>query len=510
MVSLAAMFRDYLKHILTAPVYDVAVETPLIDAPSLSRRLGNRVLLKREDMQPVFSYKIRGAYNRMAALTEQERERGVIAASAGNHAQGVALAADRLGIRAIIVMPKTTPEIKIAAVRRLGAEVVLAGNGYDDAQERAHTLEAEKGLTYIPPFDHPLVIAGQGTVGLEIVRQHPEPLDAIFVPVGGGGLIAGIGVLIKELGLPTRVIGVEPDEAPSMTEALRTGERVNLPRVGIFADGAAVRQVGAEPFRIAREVVDDMLTVSVDEICAAVKDLFEDTRSIAEPAGALALAGLKQYVARERWEGRELAAVFSGANVNFDRLRYIAELAELGERREMLIATYLPERPGAFRRFCHTLGPRQITEFNYRYADADRATVFAGVQVKGGDEERQRLLDNLREHGYESYDISDEQIAKLHVRYMVGGRGGGVANERLYRFEFPERPGALLKFLTALGERFNISLFHYRNHGAAYGRVLMGIQVAEPDRPDFESLLAELDMEYVAEPDSRAYEMFLS
>lgn len=504
------MFRDYLKHILTAPVYDVAVETPLSSAPIISGRVGNEVLLKREDMQPVFSYKIRGAYNRMAALTEAEKARGVIAASAGNHAQGVALAARRLGIQATIVMPKTTPEIKIAAVRRLEAEVVLAGNGYDDAQQRAHALEAERGLTYIPPFDHPLVIAGQGTVGLEIVRQHPEPLDAIFVPVGGGGLIAGIGVLFKELGLPTRIIGVEPDEAPSMTEALKSGDRVNLPHVGIFADGAAVRQVGEEPFRIAREVVDDMLTVSVDEICAAVKDLFEDTRSIAEPAGALALAGLKQYTAREGWQGRRLAAVFSGANVNFDRLRYIAELAELGERREMLIATYLPERPGAFRRFCHALGPRQITEFNYRYADADRATVFAGVRLKGGDDERERILSNLRDNDYESYDISEEAVAKLHVRYMVGGRGGGVADEKLFRIEFPERPGALLKFLTALGERFNISLFHYRNHGAAYGRVLMGVQVPDRMLSEFETLLADLDLEYVAEAGSRAYEMFLS
>lgn len=504
------MYRDYLKHILTAPVYDVAIETPLSEAPGISRRLDNRVRLKREDMQPVFSYKLRGAYTLMASLTPEQRARGVIAASAGNHAQGVALAADRLGVEARIVMPKTTPEIKVAAVRRLGAEVILHGSSYDDAQERAHAIEVEDGLTYVPPFDHPLTIAGQGTVGLEILRQSTTPPDAIFVPVGGGGLIAGIGVLFKALDLPTRIIGVEPDEAPSLSEALRLDERVCLERVGIFADGAAVRQVGEECFRLCREVVDEVLTVSVDEICAAVKDIFEDTRSIAEPAGALALAGLKQHVARNGGKGQDLVAIFSGANVNFDRLRYIAELAELGEQREVLIATYLPERPGAFLAFCQALGPRQITEFNYRYADSERATVFAGVQTKGGLEERTALLNVLTERGYEAYDISDEQVAKLHVRHMVGGRGQGVRDEHLYRFEFPERPGALLKFLQTLGERFNISLFHYRNHGAAFGRVLMGVQMRDSEVAVFEGLLDAIDVQFVAEPASRAYEMFLS
>lgn len=507
---LARMFRDYLKNILTAPVYDVAIETPLGEAPGISRRLDNRVRLKREDMQPVFSYKLRGAYTLMASLTPEQRARGVIAASAGNHAQGVALAADRLGVEARIVMPKTTPEIKVAAVKRLGAQVILHGSSYDDAQERAHVIEHQLGLTYVPPFDHPLTIAGQGTVGLEILRQSPTPPDAIFVPVGGGGLIAGIGVLFKALDLPTKIIGVEPDEAPSLSAALAAGERVCLDRVGIFADGAAVRQVGEECFRICQEVVDDVLTVSVDEICAAVKDIFEDTRSIAEPAGALSLAGLKQYVGTHGWRGQDLVAIFSGANVNFDRLRYIAELAELGEQREVLIATYLPERPGAFLKFCQALGPRQITEFNYRYADAERATVFAGVQTKGGAEERQELLAGLKSRGFEAYDITDEQVAKLHVRHMVGGRGQGVTNEHLYRFEFPERPGALLKFLSTLGERFNISLFHYRNHGAAFGRVLMGVQVAEGEVAVFEGLLDAIDVEFVAEPASRAYEMFLS
>ena len=504
------MFRTYLKEILTAPVYDVATETPLQLAPILSQRLGLSLWLKREDMQPVFSYKIRGAYNLMASLDDAARARGVVAASAGNHAQGVALAAQRLKLKATIVMPKTTPEIKVAAVRRLGADVVLAGNNYDDASERAHELERESSLAYIPPFDHPLVIAGQGTVGLEIIRQHPEPIDAIFVPVGGGGLIAGIGVLVKELGLATKIIGVEPDEAPSMSAALAQGERVSLDSVGIFADGAAVKQVGEEPFRIAKEVVDDMMTVSIDEICAAVKDLFEDTRTIAEPAGALALAGVKQYQAKHDLTGKNVVAIFSGANVNFDRLRYIAELSELGEGREMLVATYLPERPGAFRNLCHALGPRQITEFNYRYADHERATVFAGVQLRDGKDDRADVLENLQAHGYEAYDISDESLAKVHARYMVGGHGNGVENERLYQFEFPERPGALLMFLNALGKQFNISLFHYRNHGSAYGRVLMGIQVTDQELPELIRILESLEMNYAEIRESRAYEMFLS
>ncbi len=500
---------QYLKMILRAPVYDVARETALDLMPGVSRRLHNQVWLKREDMQPVFSYKIRGAYNMISALTAEERARGVITASAGNHAQGVALAAGRLGIAARIVMPKTTPEIKIGAVRRLGAEIVLFGNTYDEAAEHAHELAASRGMTFVPPYDHPLIIAGQGTVAMEILRQHPQPPHAIFVPVGGGGLIAGIAAYVKSLLPAVRIIGVEADEAACMTRALEAGERIKLDRIGIFADGAAVRQAGVENFRIAREHVDQMLTVSIDEICAAVKDIFEDTRSIAEPAGALALAGLKQYVAREGVRGEELVAILSGANVNFDRLRHIAELAELGEKREVLIGAVIPERPGSFRRFCHALGPRSITEFNYRYADSERATVFAGVQLRPNDGDKSQLLASLHEKGFDAVDISENDLAKLHVRYMVGGHGGGLGDERLLRVEFPERPGALLHFLNQVGDRWNISLFHYRNHGAAYGRVLMGIQVPETQNLPFRQFLAELHMDYVEEERNAAYDLFL-
>ncbi len=503
------MLDQYLKMILRAPVYDVARETPLDPMPAISRRLGNRVLLKREDMQPVFSYKLRGAYTMMAALSPAERAQGVITASAGNHAQGVALAAARLGIVARIVMPKTTPEIKIAAVRRLGGEIVLSGNTYDEAAEHAKALAAEKAYTYVPPYDHPLIIAGQGTVGMEILRQHPQPPHAIFVPVGGGGLIAGIAAYVKALQPSIRIIGVEADEAACMARALEAGERVVLSRIGIFADGAAVRQVGEENFRIAREHVDEVLTVTIDEICAAVKDIFEDTRSIAEPAGALALAGLKQYVARERLREAELVAILSGANVNFDRLRHIAELSELGEKREVLIGAIIPERPGSFRRFCHALGPRAITEFNYRYADRERATVFAGVQLRPTEGDRSAVLESLREKGFEAIDISDNDLAKLHIRYMVGGHGGALDDERLLRVEFPERPGALLHFLNQVGDRWNISLFHYRNHGAAYGRVLMGIQVPAAQHLPFREFLANLNMDYVEEEQNAAYDLFL-
>ncbi|MEX2480637.1 MAG: threonine ammonia-lyase, biosynthetic [Gammaproteobacteria bacterium] len=503
------MLDKYVKMILRAPVYDVARETPLDLAPAISRRVNNRVWLKREDMQPVFSYKIRGAYTLMAALPAADLERGVIAASAGNHAQGVALAAQHLHTTATIVMPKTTPEIKIASVRQLGATIVLHGNTYDEASEHAHKLAAERGLSYVPPYDHPLIIAGQGTVAMEILRQHNRPLDAIFVPVGGGGLIAGIAAYVKELAPEIRVIGVEPAEAASMKRALEAGQRVVLERIGIFADGAAVRQVGAEPFAIARKYVDEVITVSIDEICAAVKDIFEDTRAIAEPAGALALAGLKQYLGREKTEGGEYVAILSGANVNFDRLRHIAELAELGEKREVLVGATIPERPGSFREFCHALGPRLITEFNYRYTDSRTATVFAGVQVRDRETERQSLIQNLRDKGYAPIDMTDDDVAKMHVRFMVGGHGGDISDERLLRFEFPERPGALLRFLTHLGGRWNISLFHYRNHGAAYGRVLMGIQVPPADHAAFEDILGELDMRYEDETANPAYRLFL-
>ncbi len=503
------MFDHYLKMILTARVYEVARETPLDLAPELSRRLANRVWLKREDLQPVFSYKLRGAYNRMAHLEPAQRQRGVVAASAGNHAQGVGLAAQRMGIPALIVMPKTTPEIKVNAVRRYGVEIVLHGNTYDDASEHAHHLEAERGLTYVHPYDHPLVIAGQGTVGKELLEQRSGALNIVFVPVGGGGLIAGIAVYLKQLVPEVRIIGVESDEAPSLKRALEADARICLPSVGIFADGAAVRQVGEEPFRIARKWVDDVILVTNDEICAAVKDIFEDTRAIAEPAGALALAGLKQFVAREKPKDQDLIAIFSGANVNFDRLRHIAELAELGEQREALLGVTIPERPGSFRAFCHALGARAITEFNYRYADNSTAHVFAGIHLRQGVRERDALITTLRAKGFQVSDLSADEMAKSHVRYMVGGHGGHVENELLYRFEFPERPGALLHFLTQMGERWNISLFHYRNHGAAYGRVLMGIQVPPLYRPEFQRFLDSLDIAYAEETDNEAYALFL-
>ena len=503
------MLQQYVKEILTSRVYEVARETPLDQAPELSRRLHNRVWLKREDLQPVFSYKIRGAYNLISHLDPEQRRRGVIAASAGNHAQGVALSARKLRIRAVIVMPKTTPEIKVAAVRRLGGEVVLHGNTYDDASERAHELEREQGLTYIPPYDHPLVIAGQGTVALELLRQHPEVPDAIFVPVGGGGLIAGIAAYVKYLRPGVRIIGVEAADAPSLYQALKAGERVTLEQVGIFADGAAVRQVGEIPFEIARHFVDEVLVVEADEICAAVKDTFEDLRVIPEPAGALGLAGLKQYVAREGLRDQRLVAILSGANINFDRLRNIAELADLGEQREALLGVTIPERPGAFRAFCHALGPRQLTEFNYRYADDREAAIFVGVRLAHGLEEKARIIAQLRERDYPVQDLSADTVAAEHVRYMVGGHAPGVEDEVVLRFEFPERPGALLHFLTELGDRWNISLFHYRNHGAAYGRVLVGIQVPEAEREEFDQFLEALDFPHWEETGNPAYRLFL-
>ncbi len=503
------MLDQYLKMILKARVYDVAVQTPLDNMPELSQRLANDVWLKREDLQPVFSYKIRGAYNLMVSLSKAERERGVIAASAGNHAQGVALSAKRLNIPALIVMPKTTPEIKIVSVRRLGAETVLHGDTYDEASGHALRLQKERGLTYIPPYDHPLVIAGQGTVAMELLRQHPGELHAIFVPVGGGGLIAGIAAYVKQLAPEIQVIGVEHDEAPAMQRSLAAGERVMLEQVGIFADGAAVRQVGEETFRIARNYVDDMLLVNTDQICAAIKDTFEDTRTIPEPAGALAVAGLKQYVADKQVSGKSVIAICSGANVNFDRLRHIAELAELGEHRELLLAVVIPERPGSFSRLCHALGARQVTEFNYRYADDEDAQIFVGVQIRHGLEERRGLLEKLTADGYSVVDISANEAAKLHVRYMVGGHAKFVEHELVYRFEFPERPGALLRFLKELGDRWNISLFHYRNHGAAYGRVLVGIQVPPAAREEFAQTLKRIALNHWDETNNPAYTMFL-
>ena len=504
------MFEEYVKKIQEARVYDVAQKTSLERAVSLSSRLDNRVWLKREDLQPVFSFKLRGAYNKISSLNEQQRAKGVIAASAGNHAQGVALSASRYGLHALIVMPKTTPDIKVRSVEQLGSEVILYGNTYDDASTHAHELAQERDMTYIHPYDDPDVIAGQGTIAMEILNQHEGTLNAIFVPVGGGGLIAGIAAYAKYLHPEVKIIGVEPDDAPSMHHALEAGERVVLDQVGIFADGVAVRQVGEEPFRIARELVDEIILVSTDEICAAIKDIFDDTRSITEPAGALAVAGLKKYVSRDDIHGQELVAIDSGANMNFDRMRHVAERAELGERREALISVTIPEVKGSFRKFCDTIGLRGITEFNYRYADPSQAHVFVGVKIHGGDTEKDSLVRDLESGGYKVLDMTDNEMAKVHIRYMVGGHSSGVTNERLFRFQFPERPGALLRFLNRIGERWNISLFHYRNHGAAYGRILTGIQVPAEDNDDFQQFLDELGYESWEETDNPAYKIFLS
>ncbi len=502
------MSQRYIEKILRARVYDVARETPLERAKFLSQRLENDIYLKREDLQPVFSFKLRGAYNKIVNLPESARERGVIAASAGNHAQGVALAAQKLKIQALIVMPKTTPLIKVQAVRSLGAKIVLVGDSYDDAYARSQILAEEQGLTYIHPFDDPDVIAGQGTIGMELLRQHPSPPDAVFVPVGGGGLIAGIGAYIKYLYPSVKVIGVEPDDAPTLYSALQTKRRIKLKQVGIFADGVAVRQIGKETYRLARKVVDEVVLVSTDEICAAIKDIFDETRATAEPAGALSVAGMKRYVKERGVSGQSLIAINSGANINFDRLRHVAERAEFGERREALLAVRIPERPGSFLQFCRLIGKRSVTEFNYRYSDASVAEIFVGIELSSGDEERHLLLSRFRDKGYSIVDMTDNETAKLHIRYMVGGHAHGVTNENLIRFEFPERPGALLYFLNQLGKSWNISLFHYRNHGAAYGRVLMGIQVPPEQKGAFGQILKRLEYPFWDETDNPAYRLF--
>jgi threonine dehydratase len=499
----------YIEKILRARVYDVAIESPLEEAPRLSRRLGNRVLLKREDLQPVFSFKLRGAYNKIAHLPDAEARKGVICASAGNHAQGVALAARRRGIRAVIVMPQTTPRIKVDAVAELGAEVVLDGDDYDTAYDRARDLAREQALTFVHPFDDPEVIAGQGTVGLEILRQSGGELDAIFVPVGGGGLIAGISVYVKYLYPSVRVVGVEPEDAAGMFESLKAGEVVTLDRAGIFADGVAVRRVGDETFALAREYVDEIVLVDTDEICAAIQDVFEDTRSIVEPAGALAVAGIKKCVARENWRDKRLVAVNGGANMNFDRLRHVAERADLGGAREALLAVEIPEEPGSFLQFCERLGRRSVTEFNYRFEQRRGAQIFVGLSLSDGRSEKDAIVRSLSEAGYPVIDMSDNEMAKLHVRYMVGGHARGIEHEHLFRFEFPERPGALVRFLKAIGSRWNISLFHYRNHGSDYGRVLAGIQVPPAERTEFVQHLNELHYAYVEETENPAYRMFL-
>ena len=498
----------YIERILRARVYDVARETPLERARMLSSRLANEVYLKREDLQPVFSFKLRGAYNKIINLSAEARGHGVIAASAGNHAQGVALAARQLKIQALIVMPQTTPPIKVQAVKNLGARIVLHGDSYDDAYAHSQQLAQAQGLTYIHPFDDPDVIAGQGTIGMEIIRQHPQPPAAIFVPVGGGGLIAGIGAYVKYVYPQVKIIGVEPDDAPTLYQALLEKHRVNLKQVGIFADGVAVRQIGKETFRIASKVVDEVILVDADEICAAIKDIFDDTRTIAEPAGALSVAGLKAYVKREGITDAALIAIESGANMNFDRLRHVAERAEFGERREALFAVQIPERPGSFMQFCKLIGKRSITEFNYRYSDMTTAQIFVGIELRNGDKERMELIGRFKEKDYSIVDMTDNETAKLHIRYMVGGHAKGVRHENLVRFEFPERPGALLYFLSSLGKRWNISLFHYRNHGAAYGRVLMGIQVPPDDKAEFLLRLKELGYRYWDESDNPAYQLF--
>jgi threonine dehydratase len=500
---------EYLELIANAAVYDVAMRTPLDLAVNLSARVGNNILMKREDLQPVFSFKLRGAYNKIAGLSDQELGNGVICSSAGNHAQGVALAARRRGVRAVIVMPVTTPSIKTEAVAALGGEVVLHGDTYDDAYTHARELAAHEGLVFIHPFDDPAVIAGQGTIGKEILEQAEENIDAVFVPIGGGGLIAGIAAWIKQTQPGIRIIGVEPEDSAAMKESIDAGKPVVLDHVGIFADGVAVRRVGDETFRLCQEFVDEIITVDTDQACAAIRDIFEDTRSIVEPAGGLAVAGAKKYSAENNLQNKTFVTISCGANVNFDRLRHIAERAAVGELTEMILAAEIPEQPGSFKRFCETIGRRGITEFNYRYADQSKAHIFVGVQLSKGMDERTELLGKLRDAGFPVEDLSDNEMAKLHVRHMVGGRSAGIRNERLFRFEFPERPGALLDFLDAIGTDWNISLFHYRNHGSDYGRILAGIDVPPDEADELEAHLQELGYPHWEESDNPAYTIFL-
>ncbi|TFF36417.1 threonine ammonia-lyase, biosynthetic [Pseudomonas sp. RIT623] len=503
------LLSEQVRRILSAPVYDLAIETPLQAAPALSASLGNQVLLKREDLQPTFSFKIRGAYTRLSRLNPAQRARGVITASAGNHAQGVALAAAHLELKATIVMPTTTPSLKVEGVRSRGGNVLLHGESFPHALAHALALADSQGATFVPPFDDPDVIAGQGTVAMEILRQHPGRLDAIFVPVGGGGLIAGIAAYVKYLRPEVKVIGVEPEDSNCLQAAMAAGERVVLAQVGTFADGVAVAQIGAHCFELCRHFVDDVVTVNSDELCAAIKDIYDDTRSITEPSGALAVAGIKKYVARTGAQGQTLVAIDSGANVNFDRLRHVAERAELGEQREAVVAVTIPERPGSFRAFCLALGKRQITEFNYRYHPGKEARLFVGVRTHPQHDPREALLASLAEQGYQVLDMTDNELAKLHVRHTVGGHAAPGAKERVLRFEFAERPGALLGFLERLGKRWNISLFHYRNHGAAQARVFAGLEVPDEELAGLPQALEAMGYPYWDETDNPAYRLFM-
>jgi threonine dehydratase len=499
---------SYLKRILTARVYDVARETALEPARTLSRRIGNHVLLKREDQQPVFSFKLRGAYNKMAHLAPVALARGVICASAGNHAQGVALAARKLGCRAVIVMPVTTPKLKVDAVHALGGEIVLHGDSYSDAHAHALELQQAQGLTFVHPFDDPDVIAGQGTVAMEILRQHQGPIDAVFVAIGGGGLVSGVAAYIKAVRPEIRVIGVQTTDSDAMLQSVRRGKRVQLADVGLFSDGTAVKLVGEETFRVTRALVDDFVVVDTDAVCAAIKDVFQDTRSILEPAGALGVAAIKQYVETHKLKGRTLVAITCGANMNFDRLRFVAERAEFGEQREALFAVTIPEERGSFKRFCELIGPRSVTEFNYRISDESVAHVFVGLTI-GRRDEAGRIARHFTKQGFANVDLTDDELAKEHVRHMVGGRSELARDERLFRFEFPERPGALMRFLAAMPPGWNISLFHYRNQGADYGRILVGIQVPRGDEPAFDGFLRTLAYPCTEETHNPVYRLFL-
>jgi len=499
------LYLDAIEH---ARVYDIARETPLELAPGLSARLHNEVLLKREDLQPVFSFKLRGAYNKISQMSEKECAEGIICASAGNHAQGVAMSAKRRGCKATIVMPNTTPDIKVSAVESLGGNVVLAGDSYSDACEHAYRLRDESGMHFVHPYDDPLVIAGQGTIAEEMLRQSPKDMDAVFVPIGGGGLISGMAVYLKQYSPNTRVIGVEPVDSAAMYHSIQAGKRVKLNQVGIFADGVAVKQVGKHTFDLTRRFVDEIILVDTDEICAAIKDIFDDNRTLVEPAGALGVAGMKKYVQREGVHGQVLACVNSGANMNFDRMRHVAERTEMGEKREALFAVTIPEKPGSFLQFCKILEGRVITEFNYRLSSRTEAHIFVGIGI-GGEEDVEAIQTALESGNYPVVNLMDNELAKLHIRHLVGGRSDMVHDEVLYRFEFPERPGALLKFLTQSAGRWNISLFHYRNHGAAFGRVLAGIEVPTQERDELKTFLDDLGYAYVDESFNPAYRIFL-